>query len=441
MNYYERVDNAINYIENNLHDEIIIDDVAKMAFMSVTNLYRMFFALTGYSVKEYIRNRRFYKASIDIINGSNVLDVAIKYGFESHEAFTRSFKKVTGKTPSSLKKVKRPFLFERMNIMDKYFEIQDKELLDKYPDIKVLKELPKMRVASYCYYGKEPETNAWNVMSEWLQRSGLSIEKDKLRFFGFNNPSPGPNDTEYGYEVWTIISDDVVINDDKIKVKEFPGGLYAVTSVKGGEENIFPTWQRLSKWLNDSKYTYGGHQWLEEHLGFNDEFEHLGGLDLYIPIELRKEFNNKELVEIKPMKLACYKEVGKDAVNKARKFFIKWLNDNNIVRDNLSVIAWYNHEREGLEDYFCQIGIFVEEDFKINDERVQIIDFKGGQYLVTKSKFKRLGYEWNVFIKWMQNNKKYNFGLHQFFEQYIINNGKLEMESDVLLYMPITKNH
>lgn len=62
MNYYERIQKSIDYIESKLEDDIKIEKVAQEAFMSCSNYYRMFFALTGYAVKEYIRHRRISSA-------------------------------------------------------------------------------------------------------------------------------------------------------------------------------------------------------------------------------------------------------------------------------------------------------------------------------------------------------------------------------------------
>ncbi len=191
MNYYERIQKSIDYIESKLEDNIEIEKVAQEAFMSCSNFYRMFFALTGYAVKEYIRHRRISSA-VKYIKETNdsILAIALKYGFESNEALTRAFKRVTGYPPSAFRRNNLNYSFERVNILNKYYDIQDGELLEKYPDIKVLKELKPFRVAYYCYYGLEPENGAFSVMSDWLKRSGLSFEKDKLRIFGFNNPSP-----------------------------------------------------------------------------------------------------------------------------------------------------------------------------------------------------------------------------------------------------------
>jgi AraC family transcriptional regulator len=291
MNYYERVQKAIDYIESNLENGIDLEKVAAEAYMSSSNFYRLFFALTGFTVKEYIRRRRISRAASYLKESTeNILDIALRHSFESNEAFTRAFKRLTGYPPSAFRKSKLTYHFERVNLLDKYFDIQDPGLLEKYPDIKVLKKLDPFRVAYYCYYGKNPETEAFTVVGDWLKKSGLKLEKDRLRIFGFDNPSPSdPSQKEYGYEVWVTVAADYAVNDSLVKTKTFPGGLYAVCGVKNftaGDDGaaIFQTWRRFSRWLKDSKYTHGNHQWLEEHLHFNEQFEHTGGIDLYMPI-------------------------------------------------------------------------------------------------------------------------------------------------------------
>lgn len=290
LNYYERIQKSIDYIERNLENKIDLNLVAKEAYMSKSNYYRLFFAIVGYSIKEYIRLRRINLAALDMKN-SNVciIDIAVKYDFNSGDAFSRAFKRITGFLPSEFREQNQIYTFERMNVMDKYFDVQDKKLLEKYPDIKVLKKLETMRVAYYCYYGKHPEDNAFEVMRDWINKTELNINEQNLRIWGFDNPSPSKGQDEYGYEVCITIDDDINVNDDKIQTKFLDGGFYAVIGVKPDENGeigyeIMKAWKRFNNWLTDSKYIYGGHQWLEEHLGFDENLNHIGGVDLYMPI-------------------------------------------------------------------------------------------------------------------------------------------------------------
>lgn len=289
MNYYERIQKSIDYIESKLEERIDLSRAAQEAYMSPASFYRLFFALAGYSVKEYIRLRRISLAAGDLRNSDAcIIDLAIKYDFSSGDAFSRAFRRITGFLPSEFRNSNQQYCFERIDLMDKYFDIQDKELLEKYPDIKVLKELEPMRVAYYCYYGRNPEDNAYSVIKKWLKKS--NVNTGNMRIFGYNNPSPSRKDQEeYGYEYCVTIDDNTIVDDEKVKVKILEGGLYAVVGVKRNHNGdigseIAKAWKRFEKWLNDSKYMYGGHQWLEEHLGFDDDYSHIGGIDLYMPI-------------------------------------------------------------------------------------------------------------------------------------------------------------
>lgn len=91
--FIERVQRAINYIEDRLHEEIQIEDVAKAAFMSQSSLYSIFKSLIGTTVKEYIRKRRLSLSAYDLVfTDMRILDIAIKFQYSSYEAYSRAFK-------------------------------------------------------------------------------------------------------------------------------------------------------------------------------------------------------------------------------------------------------------------------------------------------------------------------------------------------------------
>ena len=95
---------SIEYIENNLENDITIDDIAKQVFVSPFFLQRGFSTIVGYGISEYIRNRRLYQAALDLQKTKNkVVDIAFKYCYESHESFTKAFTRFHGFTPLSVK--------------------------------------------------------------------------------------------------------------------------------------------------------------------------------------------------------------------------------------------------------------------------------------------------------------------------------------------------
>ena len=94
MTFYEQIQNSINYVEANLSLAISISQVAEIAGMSVANFYRYFTAMTGFTFKEYVRRRRLANSLLRLKKTSeNIIDLAFEACFESHEAFSRAFKK------------------------------------------------------------------------------------------------------------------------------------------------------------------------------------------------------------------------------------------------------------------------------------------------------------------------------------------------------------
>jgi DNA gyrase inhibitor GyrI len=144
--------------------------------------------------------------------------------------------------------------------------------------------LEPMRVASAHAYSESPEQDAMAKLVAWAKPKGLLEDLEKHRVFGFNNPDPSPGSPNYGYEFWIVVGPDVE-PEGEIKIKEFSGGLYAVTrcEVKAPWEDIPATWKRLVAWRENSKYRGASHQWLEKHLGLLESSEEFV-LDLYLPI-------------------------------------------------------------------------------------------------------------------------------------------------------------
>lgn len=101
MDWLEDMNSAINYIEDNLDKEIDYNKAAKIACCSVIHFQRMFSYLAGMGLSEYIRQRRMTLAAFDLLNSqSKVIDIALKYGYNSPTAFTRAFIGVHNIPPS-----------------------------------------------------------------------------------------------------------------------------------------------------------------------------------------------------------------------------------------------------------------------------------------------------------------------------------------------------
>ncbi len=116
MDWNASLQRAIDYIENHLDDEIDYAEVAKCAYSSSYHFQRVFGILCGITLGEYIRCRRLTRAIGDLLAGERVLDVAIKYGYESSESFSRAFHRFHGCLPSQVKRGYPAKTFHRFSL-------------------------------------------------------------------------------------------------------------------------------------------------------------------------------------------------------------------------------------------------------------------------------------------------------------------------------------
>lgn len=101
MDWICGIQNAIDYIEDHLTEEIDYEEVAKRSFSSSYHFQRIFGILCGYTLGEYIRFRRLSLAGAEFANGrAKVIDVALKYGYDSPDSFAKAFRNFHGITPS-----------------------------------------------------------------------------------------------------------------------------------------------------------------------------------------------------------------------------------------------------------------------------------------------------------------------------------------------------
>ena len=104
MDRLKHMNDALSYLENHLDGEISIEKAARIAQCSQYHFQRMFSYIVGTPLSEYVRRRRLTKAAFDLQKGDKVIDVALKYGYESPTAFNRAFQAMHGTSPSEARK-------------------------------------------------------------------------------------------------------------------------------------------------------------------------------------------------------------------------------------------------------------------------------------------------------------------------------------------------
>lgn len=105
MNWVIRTQKVIDYIEDNIINDIDMNILAKMLYCSKHDFQRIFSYLVDIPLSEYIKKRKLTLAGLEIRSGKEkFIDISLKYGYESHSSFSRSFKEFHGITPSEARK-------------------------------------------------------------------------------------------------------------------------------------------------------------------------------------------------------------------------------------------------------------------------------------------------------------------------------------------------
>jgi len=104
MEWIERLNQAIIYIEEHLKDDIDYEQLGKITCCSAYHFQRMFTYMAGIPLAEYIRRRKMSLAAVDLqVGDKKVIDVAGEYGYQSPTAFNRAFQSIHGVAPSVVK--------------------------------------------------------------------------------------------------------------------------------------------------------------------------------------------------------------------------------------------------------------------------------------------------------------------------------------------------
>lgn len=104
MNWIQGIQRSIDYVEANITEEINFEEVAKQAYSSSFHFQRVFSILCGFSLGDYIRMRRLSLAGEELSKGNvKIIEIAMKYGYDTPESFSRAFTRFHGISPSEAK--------------------------------------------------------------------------------------------------------------------------------------------------------------------------------------------------------------------------------------------------------------------------------------------------------------------------------------------------
>lgn len=281
MNWIDRLNKSVEYIEENLDKEIDISTASRIADCSPYHYQRIFSLLAEVTLGEYIRSRRLTAAAYELQNSSiSVLDASVKYGYGSPTAFTRAFSKFHGVTPKEAKKY-GTYLRTYPKIS---FEIIAKGQGELQYRIEKKKGFRLVGIKETVY--NDGINNFIRVPQMWQEarESGRIMEIFKLsdeKIWGVMGALCNYTQDTVDYYIVSTSEEPVPKGMTELRVED---GLWVIFSCFG-RKNIQPLWKRIyGEWFPISGYEHSGGveiEWYSD--GDLDSEDYL--TEIWIPIK------------------------------------------------------------------------------------------------------------------------------------------------------------
>lgn len=252
MEWTERLNYAIKYIEEHLDGEIDYEKIAEITNCSIYHFQKMFFYMTNMSVSEYVRRRRMSLAAVDLQDGqAKIIDIALKYGYDSPTAFNRAFQSIHGVAPSLAKKEKT--MLKSYPALKFSISVQGMEELT----FKIEKKDSFRVVGKCCPLSKELEENFMTIPREWE----LALENGTLmELYSLMNHQPNGllgvsvhNAKEWKYII-AVSSTEV---NNRFEDYMIPAATWAIFTGRGSNISLQNLERRvITEWLPTSGYEY-----------------------------------------------------------------------------------------------------------------------------------------------------------------------------------------
>jgi AraC family transcriptional regulator len=264
MEWINRLNDAINYIEENLTSNIDYDEIAKLACCSTYHFQRMFAYMADVPLSQYIRRRRMSRAVSDIQSGNEkIIDIALRYGYESPTAFNRAFQSVHGMAPSSVKsegvsiKAFPPISFK---ITIKGAEEMEYRI-EKKEGFRILGISAPLKQNIEENFSTVP--NLWQnaTMDGTISRLASLMEGDPMGLLGVSACNE-----EESWKYFIAVANNSLENDEFEKY-DVPSATWAIFSGEGTGKSVQDLEKRIiTEWLPTSGYEYGNAPDIEVYL-------------------------------------------------------------------------------------------------------------------------------------------------------------------------------
>lgn len=248
MNYHQKLSEVVDFIGKHLDEEISLDKLSEIFCVSRFHFHRLFTAFTGLSLLQYIKWLRLKRAAHQLIvdKDKSIIEIALSAGFESHEAFTRAFKKACGLSPNEFRQKADLTFWEKAP-----YSLPKREGIEMKVDIR---NLNKTRLAIVEHRG-DPKLIpvSINKLIQWSSMHAANLKPKAGESFAiaYDDPNTVPPE-QFRIDFGMRIPENMKVDGDIVE-RYLPAGRYAVAMHKGSRSKIADTVYALYRdWLPNS---------------------------------------------------------------------------------------------------------------------------------------------------------------------------------------------
>jgi AraC family transcriptional regulator len=286
MDYLLHILRAIRFIEKNLCEDIKTAEVAQETAFSKYHFHRIFLAVTGNTIADYIRRRRLTNAAFELVESDKkIIDIALDHCFETPESFSRAFRRMYGVTPKKYRDQKPFTVYLHQTKIDENFIRHLKGGITIEPEII---QMDKFKIVGMKYYG-ENKNNEINRLWDQFNASVNEIKNSPCGDVRYGICYPIENFAEKGEFEYIAAIEVSNLNDipEGMVGRTIQGQVYAVFTHKGSPEKIAETYKYIyGTWHPKSGYSLlkaPDFEYYDER--FNPDIEEDSEFDVYIPIK------------------------------------------------------------------------------------------------------------------------------------------------------------
>jgi len=292
LDYIDILQEMLRYIDLNIREKLSVEKLAARAGFSPYHFCRIFQWNVGYSIMEYVRNRKLAFAAAELNSGKRIIDIAVEYGFETHSGFTKAFRRHFGNSPENYR-IHASFIVPKLPVLEKTRKYVNGGIV---MEPKMVKK-PAVRLAGFLLKTRSKDGENYKAIPQFWEEYLADGRNEKLHKEAFlkNHSEYGacfPENAENGefnYVIAVEVKDGFNVPEG-YHVCTIPEALYAVFSSPPADEANFSqaiqgTWKYIySEWFPDSGYEFAANCVDFEYYDERCMNETGKVCDIYIPV-------------------------------------------------------------------------------------------------------------------------------------------------------------